>query len=199
MTMRKLILLLFFVPCLLSAQNKFGYFSYSKVLESLPQYAQANEELELLKQRCNAELERNEQELTRLYVAYLDGQRDFPEPILRRRQNELQQLVDNSVVLRSQLKSWLLQARDSLFSPCREAIELSLARVCTEHTLSYAIDTDVDAYKYINPLFGVDITELLITDILSNDAVVPATAVRAESSQISATDDALQTTGSGGE
>jgi outer membrane protein len=183
--MRKLILLLFFVPCLLSAQNKFGYFSYSKVLESLPQYAQANEELELLKQRCNDELERNEQELTRLYVAYLDGQRDFPEPILRRRQNELQQLVDNSVILRSQLKSWLLQARDSLLAPCHEAIELSLARVCTAHSLSYAIDTDVDAYKYINPLFGVDITEMLITDVLSYDAAVSGDDIQETSSQAS--------------
>lgn len=173
--MRKSILFLLFIPFVLSAQNRYGYFSYSEVLESLPQYSQACEEYELLKQRCQEELERNEQELTRLYVAYLDGYREFPEPILRRRQNELQQMVDNSVALRSQLKDWLSQARDSLLLPCIEAIDTSLARVCVAHSLSYAIDTDIEAYKYINPEFGVDITALVIEDIASCESLPPAT------------------------
>ena len=173
--MRKFTLFLLFVPFVLSAQNKFGYFSYSEVLEALPQYAQAGEEYELLKQRCQEELDRNEQELTRLYVAYLDGHREFPEPILRRRQNELQQMVDNSVALRAQLKDWLSQARDSLLLPCTEAIDASLARVCAAYSLSYAIDTDIEAYKYINPEFGVDITALVIEDITSYESSSPAT------------------------
>lgn len=173
--MRKFTLFLLFVPFVLSAQNRFGYFSYSEVLEALPQYAQAGEEYELLKQRCQEELDRNEQELTRLYVAYLDGHREFPEPILRRRQNELQQMVDNSVALRAQLKDWLSQARDSLLLPCTEAIDASLARVCAAYSLSYAIDTDIEAYKYINPEFGVDITALVIEDITSYESTSPAT------------------------
>lgn len=173
--MRKFTLFLLFVPFVLSAQNKFGYFSYSELLEALPQYAQAGEEYELLKQRCQEELDRNEQELTRLYVAYLDGHREFPEPILRRRQNELQQMVDNSVALRAQLKDWLSQARDSLLLPCTEAIDASLARVCAAYSLSYAIDTDIEAYKYINPEFGVDITALVIEDITSYESTPPAT------------------------
>lgn len=182
--MRKFTLFLLFVPFVLSAQNKFGYFSYSEVLEALPQYAQAGEEYELLKQRCQDELDRNEQELTRLYVAYLDGHREFPEPILRRRQNELQQMVDNSVALRAQLKDWLSQARDSLLLPCTEAIDASLARVCAAYSLSYAIDTDIEAYKYINPEFGVDITALVIEDITSYESTPPATEECFEETEI---------------
>ena len=184
--MRKFTLFLLFVPFVLSAQNKFGYFSYSEVLEALPQYAQAGEEYELLKQRCQEELDRNEQELTRLYVAYLDGHREFPEPILRRRQNELQQMVDNSVALRAQLKDWLSQARDSLLLPCTEAIDASLARVCAAYSLSYAIDTDIEAYKYINPEFGVDITALVIEDITSYASSSPATEESFEDIEIPA-------------
>ena len=184
--MRKFTLFLLFIPFVLSAQNKFGYFSYSEVLEALPQYAQAGEEYELLKQRCQEELDRNEQELTRLYVAYLDGHREFPEPILRRRQNELQQMVDNSVALRAQLKDWLSQARDSLLLPCTEAIDASLARVCAAYSLSYAIDTDIEAYKYINPEFGVDITALVIEDITSYENSSPATEESFEDIEIPA-------------
>lgn len=184
--MRKFTLFLLFIPFVLSAQNRFGYFSYSEVLEALPQYAQAGEEYELLKQRCQEELDRNEQELTRLYVAYLDGHREFPEPILRRRQNELQQMVDNSVALRAQLKDWLSQARDSLLLPCTEAIDASLARVCAAYSLSYAIDTDIEAYKYINPEFGVDITALVIEDITSYESSSPATEECFEETEVPA-------------
>ncbi len=200
--MRKLTLFLLFFPFVLSAQNRFGYFSYSEVLEALPQYAQASEEYELLKHRCQEELDRNEQELTRLYVAYLDGHREFPEPILRRRQNELQQMVDNSVALRAQLKDWLSQARDSLLLPCTEAIDASLARVCAAYSLSYAIDTDIEAYKYINPEFGVDITALVIEDITSYESSSPATEECFEETEVpteSPQEEALSTVETGDE
>ena len=149
----------------LVAQNKFGYFSYNAVLDSLPQYHEAMNEYNKLKQRCNEEIEYNELQLTRAYVSYLDGQRNFPEPILRKRQNELQQLIDNSVLFRDQLKSWLREAKDSFCAPCYDTIAVALKRVCTEMKLAYAIDTDKNIYKYINPEMGEDITAYILQAI----------------------------------
>ena len=95
--MRKFIFILMLLPMALMAQtNTFGYFRYSKVMEQLPEYAQVLKEYNELKKRCDTEIARNEEELTRAYVAYLDGQNEFPEPILRKRQKELQELVDKS-------------------------------------------------------------------------------------------------------
>lgn len=162
------------LPFVLAAQTKFGYFSYSKVLEAVPQYKDAEEDYNLLKQRCDKEIERNEEELTRYYVAFLDGQRDFPEPILRKRQNELQQMIDNSVVFRDQLKSWLSEARDSLFKPSYGIVDLALQRVCDALSLAYAIDTDEAVYRYINPRIGIDITGYLI------DAVITPSSLKSD-------------------
>ena len=131
----------------------------------MPEYLQAVEEFELLKQRCETEIECNEQELTRKYVAFLDGQQDFPEPILRKRQKELQQMVDNSVVFRDRLKGWLSQAKDSLLAPYNELVDEALASVCERMELAYAINSDEIKYKYINPKFGEEITELVIEEI----------------------------------
>ena len=102
--MRKILLLLILVPLFATAQTRFGYYHHSEVLNAVPGFKKAQKEYELLKQRCDAEIERNEKELTRYYVAYLEGQQDFPEPILRKRQKELQQMVDSSILLRDQLK-----------------------------------------------------------------------------------------------
>ena len=165
--MRKILLLLMFLPMLLSAQGKFGFYSHKEVLMAVPEYLLAIEEFELLKQRCNAEIERNEQELTRKYVAFLDGQQDFPEPILRKRQKELQQMVDNSVLFRDRLKVWLSQAKDSLLAPCNERVDIALAKVCERMDLAYAINSDELMYRYVNPKYGEEITPLVLEEVLN--------------------------------
>ncbi|MBE6286003.1 MAG: OmpH family outer membrane protein [Bacteroidales bacterium] len=165
--MRKILLLFIFLPMLLSAQGKFGFYSHKEVLMAVPEYLLAIEEFELLKQRCNAEIERNEQELTRKYVAFLDGQQDFPEPILRKRQKELQQMVDNSVLFRDRLKVWLSQAKDSLLAPCNERVDIALAKVCERMDLAYAINSDEVMYRYVNPKYGEEITPLVLEEVLN--------------------------------
>lgn len=165
-TMRKLLLLFLFSPLVLMSQEKFGFFSYNAVLDSLPQYKVAMESYDMLKQRCLKEIDHNEQELTRFYVAFLDGHRDFPEPILRKRQKELQQLIDNSIAFRDELKAWLRHAKDSLTASSRLLVDSALVRVCTELSLSYVIDTDNGGYRYINPLFGEDVTKDIVSAII---------------------------------
>ena len=167
--MRKIFLLLFVLPFVTCAYSQFGYYSTSRVLEALPQYAQAVGEYERLCERCEAEISHNQKELTRKYVAFLDGHREFPEPILRKRQSELQRLVDNSVDFRKQLKVWLVQAKDSLYAPAYKILDEALAKVCVACDLDYAIDSDILAYRYINPNKGFDITRMVIDAALYPD------------------------------
>lgn len=163
--MRWFIFLLMLPVGVMAQDNRFGYFSYNKVLEQLPEYRQICNEYEGLKMRCDAEIARNEEELTRSYVAYLDGQNDFPEPILRKRQKELQELVDKSVLFREDLQKWLQQAHDSLFAPMRSKIDDAVSRVCLHNNLAYIIDLDEAGYKFINPAYGFDITNALLGTI----------------------------------
>lgn len=170
--MRKLLLMLMFLPLMTTAQNTFGYFNYSQVLQQLPQYAQAQADYNDLLARCESEIKRNEQELTRSYVAFLNGQYDFPEPILRKRQKELQDLVDRSIVFREQVKDWLVQAHDSLFYPLNAIVDSAVAAVCMRNNLAYAIDTEQAGYKFINPAIGFDITDALLVTILTGETQV---------------------------
>lgn len=161
--MRKYIFLLLLLPMAVAAQTTtFGYFRYNKVLEQMPEYKQVCADYEGLKKQCDAEIARNEEQLTRAYVAYLDGQNEFPEPILRKRQKELQELVDKSVLFREELQAWLVTAHDSLFAPMRAKVDDAVSRVCLHNNLAYIIDLDEAGYKFINPAFGFDITNALL-------------------------------------
>ena len=164
--MRRIFLLLFVFTSAMLAKAQFGYYSNSNVLQVLPSYEQAVTDYDRLCKRCEKEIEHNERELTRQYVAFLDGYRDFPEPILRKRQNELQRLVDNSVKFRKELKVWLAQAKDSLFAPSRNAVAVAVEKVAVACDLDYVIDADIAAYKFVNPNKAVDITRMVLDAVL---------------------------------
>ena len=195
--MRKLLLMLMFLPLMTTAQNTFGYFNYSQVLQQLPQYVQAQADYNDLLARCESEIKRNEQELTRSYVAFLNGQYDFPEPILRKRQKELQDLVDRSIVFREQVKDWLVQAHDSLFYPLNAIVDSAVAAVCMRNNLAYAIDTEQAGYKFINPAIGFDITDALLVTILTGETQVVVATGTPKNVPVNKGDGGAQTEGEG--
>lgn len=160
------------MPLMATAQNTFGYFRYSQVLEQMPQYAQVQADYNELLARCEKEIKRNEQELTRSYVAFLNGQYDFPEPILRKRQKELQDLVDRSIVFREQVKDWLEQSHDSLFLPLYAKVDSAVAAVCMHNNLAYVIDCEQAGYKFINPAIGFDVTDAVLATIATGEPQV---------------------------
>ncbi len=164
--MRKLLLLLLLFPLASVAQIRFGYLNYKEARQQVPQYKEAQAHYDELVKRCEQELVRNEEELTRNYVAFLDGQRDFPEPILRKRQKEVQDLVDRSIIFRDQVKKWLVHAHDSLFAPVNAIVDDAIARVCMHNELAYVIDTEKSGYLFVNPAMGFDVTKAVINTIL---------------------------------
>ena len=169
------------LPMAVAAQtNTFGYFRYKKVVEQLPEYSQVCNDYEELKKQCDAEIARNEEQLTRSYVAYLDGQNEFPEPILRKRQKELQELVDKSILFRKELQAGLTAAHDSLYAPLRAKVDDAVSRVCLHNNLAYIIDLDEAGYKFINPTCGFDITNALLGTL---GIIVPEQETPAEGEQ----------------
>ncbi len=166
--MRKFLVILLMLPLAASAQMKFGYLNYSEAQQQVPQYKEAQANYNELLKRCEQELLRNEEELTRNYVAFLDGQREFPEPILRKRQKELQDHVDRSVRFREEVKKWLVQAHDSLFTPVNAIVDDAIARVCMHNGLAYIINLEDAGYLFVNPAMGYDVTKAVINTILKN-------------------------------
>ncbi|MBQ5731349.1 MAG: OmpH family outer membrane protein [Bacteroidaceae bacterium] len=166
--MRKILLILLILPLAAVAQVRFGYLNYSEVVQQVPQYKEAQKHYDELLKRCEQELVRNEEELTRNYVSFLDGQREFPELILRKRQKDLQDLVDRSIVFRDQVKKWLIQAHDSLFAPVNAIVDNAIARVCMHNELAYVIDIEKGGYLFVNPAMGYDVTTAVVNTILKN-------------------------------
>ena len=73
-----------------AAQYQFGFLSYQKALQNMPEYAKAQASLRALKEKYDNEAKYNEEKFQRMFADFLAGQKSFPQEILLKRQRELQ-------------------------------------------------------------------------------------------------------------
>ena len=160
--MRRLFVLLFvIVPVVASAQVQFGYLSYKQVLKEMPEYTQAMQELQTLKAKYNEEATRGEAEFQKKFVDFLQGQKDFPQTIMQKRQAELQTLMDNGVAFRVQVQGLIAQAEKDFVAEVQKKLNRILLEVGVEYGYGFILNTDDNACPFINPVVGVDVTEIV--------------------------------------
>lgn len=161
--MRRLLFILpFLLFCAIShAQIQFGYISYEQILKELPEYAQATQDLAALKVTYEEEAKKGEEEFQRKFVDFLQGQKDFPQAIMQKRQAELQTLMDNGIAFRMKSQELIAQAEKDLMQEAHKRLNRALLEVGVEYGYGYIINTDNNNCPYINPVVGVDVTELV--------------------------------------
>ena len=156
----------FILPLLLfcvasQAQIQFGYISYEQVLKEMPEYTQATQDLAALKAKYEAEAQKGEEEFQQKFVDFLQGQKDFPQAIMQKRQAELQTLMDNGVAFRVQVQGLIAKAEKDLVAEVQKKLNRVLLEVGVEYGYGFILNTDDNACPYINPVVGVDVTELV--------------------------------------
>lgn len=158
--MKKIILLFFACYFLLpaAAQVKFGYISYDKVLRRMPEYAAAQQRVADLKAKYEQEATRSEEEFQRKFSEFLQGQKDFPENILLKRQAELQTLMEAGVRFRNEAQQLLSKAEVDFMSGVQARLNETIALVGEEGGYAYVINTDGNVCPFINPALGDDVT-----------------------------------------
>lgn len=141
---------------------KYGYISYDKALKALPSYATAQQNLASLKAQYEAEAKRSEDEFNEKYEEFLDVQRELDGPILRKRQAELQELLDKSVSFKAEAARLLKQAEADIYAPLRGELDALLRKIGQERGYAFILNTDGNALPFANTLYGEDITEMVI-------------------------------------
>ena len=133
-----------------SAQKlTFGYLSYDKILHGMADYVVAQERIKNIHEQYNKEAEYNQ------------GQKTFPEEIMLKRQKELQVAMEQGISFRKDAEKLLRDTEAELLKPLKEKLNSAIAVVAKERKLAFVANTDANAYPYINPTDGIDITGLV--------------------------------------
>jgi len=141
------------------ATLRFGYLSYETALKSMPDYAIVQQKLADLRQQFQNETLRVEDEFNRKYEEFLEGQREFPQSILQKRQMELQELMDKNLAFKENSRKELEKAEQDMMAPLKIRLIEVLGKIGRERGYAFIIDTDVKALPFINPAMGHDLNQ----------------------------------------
>lgn len=144
---------------------RYGYLSYQEALESMPQYAMVQKQMENLRSQYQAETLRVEEEFNRKYEEFLEGQREFPKTILQKRQTELQQLMEKNIEFKANSLKELDAAEKEAMAPLRLRLNDVLREIGINKGYAFIYDTDTKALPFLNPEMGDNIN-LIVKDAL---------------------------------
>lgn len=144
-----------------NAQTRFGHFSFDNVLKSMPDYIMAQRSIDDLRQKYDAEMKRAEDEFNSKYEEFLDVQKDLVPAILRKRQAELQEMMQKNINFKNESQRLLKQAEADAFAPVKNKLYNALTKVGQAQGYAFILNTDGDTCPYVNPEMGEDATELI--------------------------------------
>lgn len=160
-----LLLLLAALPLMVSAQNamKFAYFNYNEVLKAMPEYAAATHKVDELRAKFDAEIKRSENDFHTKYEDFLEGQRNFAPSILKKRQAELQEILDKNIAFKKEADRLIEQVEKQVYAPVHAKLKKAIAKMAQESGYAFVLNADNNALPYVNNMVGEDITTALKT------------------------------------
>ncbi|MBP5339679.1 MAG: OmpH family outer membrane protein [Prevotella sp.] len=139
-----------------------GYVSYDSALAAMPQQAIVQQQVQQLREAYDRELQRTEKEFNQKYEAFLDGMKDFPRTILLKRQNELQQLLQQNLEFKRKGRADLRKAEQEAMEPLRQQLKAVIAKVAKKYALTLVVNTDSNACPFIDTDLSVDINKEVV-------------------------------------
>lgn len=140
---------------------RFGYLSYAEALKQLPEYATAQAKIAELRANYQREMDRSRDEFNLKYEAFLDEQASLVPSIRRKRQVELEDILNTNKAFREEARRLLEQSEAEALKPARQKLNSLIAQVARQQSLAFVINTDGDACPYIDPALGTDISSMV--------------------------------------
>ncbi len=176
---RTLITLLLILPMAVMAQIRIGYLSYSQVMKQMPEYTQAQEKLQALKVQYDQEAKRGEEEFQRKFSEFLQGQKDFPQNIMLKRQAELQSLMDSGIQFRQEAEQLLSKAEAEMMAEVKGKLDVAIEAVGISGGYVCVLNTDGSQCPFLNPALSEDVT----TAVLQSLGVLPVPETAQEAAE----------------
>ena len=142
-----------------SVAFKYGYLSYDSVMIAMPDYAALKINMGQLREQYEAEQKRVENDFNMKYEEFLDGQANFPQTILQKRQSELQEMLDKNIAFKKQSQKMLNDAEASMLDAIKTTINMAVKDIAQERGYAFVLNTDKEVVPFVNPAMGEDITE----------------------------------------
>lgn len=137
-------------------QPRYGLIRYDSLLRAMPEYGAMQIQLQQLRKKYEDEATYNEADFKRQFADYLQGQKDFPQNILLKRQRDLQEAMEKSLAFRHDADSLMRQAAKDMERPVRQLLDEAIAATGQERGYECIVNRDARALPFVNPALAED-------------------------------------------
>ncbi len=146
---------------------KYGTVRYDSLLHAMPEYGAVLIRLDQLRQRYAAETAYNETAFKRMFAEFLQGQKDFPQNILLKRQRDLQEAMEKALAFRQEADSLLQQAELEMVNPIRKMLDEAILSVGMERGYECIVNRDANNMPFLHPALTEDATPHIIEKLIT--------------------------------
>ena len=159
MIKKLLLLALVALPMSVAAQTiKLGHFKSSDVLQGMPEFTQAQNELNKQAQMHDEEYKRITGEYQKTLEEFVNAQDSLPQNIAERRQKELQDMAQKVQEYAQFADQDLSQLQKKLMEPIILKVNNAVKAVGDAEGMTYIFDLSTTTIPYVNDKLSIDLT-----------------------------------------
>ena len=133
-----------------------GVFSYDQCWNSMTDVQKAKQEIADLREQYTAELKRAEADFNAKYEDFLDQQAKLAPSIRKKRQAELQKIMEDNLAFKAKAQQTLAETEEARYAPLREKLQQTIAHVAKTRGYNMVFNRDNNNVPYID---GVKVTD----------------------------------------
>ena len=149
------------------AAQKFGYVDSEYIMSKMPEYAQAQTELNNLSQNWQKDIESQKKDLDKLYRTYQAEEVLLTEPMKKKRQDEILKKEQDVKAYQNKIFGYegqLFKKRQELTKPVQDRVFEGIEKVAKKKQLAIMFDKSGDlTMLYTNPVH--DYTEFVLEEL----------------------------------
>ena len=139
--------------------QKIGHISFVELIQSMPETANVNKELEALGKTFEDEIETMEVDLRNKYVAYESSRATMAEDVAAKTFDEMDELSRKIEARKSGVEQEFQQKQDELLAPIFEKAQNAIQKVAKDSGVAGIFSTQV--LLYVDPTTGFDLLPLV--------------------------------------
>ena len=156
--LKKIALILLLIAPMSVFAQKFGHIKSQEILNIMPDYTKAQNEIKAEEKQYMDEIQRASDELNKKYAAFQEEQANLPQNIKDRRMKELQELNEKGMQFQQDAQQQLNQSWMQKLEPIAKKIDDAIKAVGQEGGYVYIFDLNSTNIPYVSETLSTDVT-----------------------------------------
>lgn len=166
--MKKFIFIVLSMVLFISAKNevnaqdlKFGHINSNELMQLMPEFESARNDLEKLRQQLTSYLEEMSADFRNKYNSYLKDNKNLSDIVKLAREQELNDMDSRIQEFQNNAQIQMQEKQNELFNPVYTKLDNAIKTTGRENNFLYIFDTSQGELLYFDKIKSIDITPLV--------------------------------------